>query len=417
MAVNGGYRVAMNPWPLIVSALRRHHGTALAFVLLVAAGVTLAVAITSQERALRSGSARAAERFDIVVAPPGSRTDALLSAVFLRPGSSRLLSAQITAALLADTRAVFASPLAFGDSHRGAPVIGAIAALTARLSPTLAEGRHFAARGEAVVGAASTLRLGDTFAPAHGIHHAGKHHSGEADNDLHEASIRVVGRMSPTGSPWDRAIVVPIETVWALHELPDGQPEGATRIGPPFDAGRVPGIPAAVLHPRSVADAYRLRAAYTGTESMAFFPAEVLVQLYATLGDIRQLMSLIAIATQLLVLAAIVASVLLILKLLAPRFVTLRMLGAPRRYVFAVAWGYTATLVTLGVGLGLVGGYALSFGLARWLEASSGVALRPSLGAAEWAMAAIMLALGWLLALLPAWRVQRLDLALAMKGV
>ncbi|NBS96357.1 MAG: ABC transporter permease, partial [Betaproteobacteria bacterium] len=49
----------MNPWPVIRAALLRYRFSALAFVLLVAAGVALAVAILSQERALRSGSARA----------------------------------------------------------------------------------------------------------------------------------------------------------------------------------------------------------------------------------------------------------------------------------------------------------------------------------------------------------------------
>jgi putative ABC transport system permease protein len=71
----------MNPWPVIRAALTRYRFSALAFVLLVAAGISLSVAILSQERALRSGSARAADRFDMIVAPRGSRTDALLTGV------------------------------------------------------------------------------------------------------------------------------------------------------------------------------------------------------------------------------------------------------------------------------------------------------------------------------------------------
>jgi hypothetical protein len=78
----------MNPWPVIRAALTRYRFSALAFVLLVAAGVSLSVAIVSQERALRSGSARAADRFDMIVAPRGSRTDALLTGVRRRFRSS-----------------------------------------------------------------------------------------------------------------------------------------------------------------------------------------------------------------------------------------------------------------------------------------------------------------------------------------
>jgi putative ABC transport system permease protein len=406
----------MNPWPVIRAALVRYRYSAAAFVLLVAAGVTLAVAILSQERALRSGSTRAADRFTLVVAPPGSRTDALFTGVFLRPGSGQLLSPTLTAALLNDTRAAFVSPLAFGDSHHGAPVVGAIAALVEHVSDGLAEGRVFATRQEAVVGATSPLQVGDTFRPTHGVHHGGAQQGGDDAMDAHETVLTVVGRMKPTGSPWDRAVVVPIEQVWALHQRPTGHAPASAQLGPPFDPAFTPGIPAAVVHTPKIAAAYQLRGAYSGKESMAFFPAEALLQLYAVLGDMRQLMSLLAVVTQALVLLAIVSSVFILFRLLAPQFVTLRALGAPRRYVFAIAWGFTALLVGVGVLAGLAGGYALSFAISSWLARMTGVALQPSLGASELLVALAIFGVGLVLATLPAWRMQRADLPTAMKG-
>jgi putative ABC transport system permease protein len=161
--------------------------------------------------------------------------------------------------------------------------------------------------------------------------------------------------------------------------------------------------------------AYQLRAAYTGAESMAFFPAEALLQLYDILGDVRQLMSLLAVVTQALVLLAIVASVFILFRLLVPQFTTLRALGAPRRYLFAVAWGFTASLVGAGVLVGLVCGYGLSFAISAWLSRSSGVALEPSLGASELQISLAILATGLALAALPAWRIQRENLASALK--
>jgi putative ABC transport system permease protein len=405
----------MNPWPLIRAALMRYRFSALAFVLLVAAGVALSVAIVSQERALRNGSARAADKFDLVVSPPGSRTDSLLTAVFLRPGSGQLLAPGFSARLLNDTRGAFVSPLAFGDSHRGMPVVGVTAALVDHLSGGLAEGRVFSDRKESVVGATSPLRLGDRFSPSHGVHHGGERHGGDDVLDAHEVELTVVGRMRPTGSPWDRALLVPVELVWETHHLPSGHPPGDTRLGPPFDPLHTPGIPAAVVRTASLSDAYKLRRAYTGTESMAFFPAEALLQLYAVLGDVRQLMSLLAVVTQALVLMSIVASVFILFRLLMPQFVTLRALGAPRRYVFAVAWGFTASLVGMGVVCGWAGGYLLSFGIARWLAHATGVSLSPQLGMPELLMGLGILAIGLLLAALPAWRLQRMPLAGALK--
>jgi len=406
----------MNPWPVIRAALVRYRFSALAFVVLVAAGVALAVAILSQERALRSGSTRAADRFTLIVAPPGSRTDALFAGVYLRPGSSQLLSPQLTSALLNDSRAAFVSPLAFGDSHHGAPVVGAIAALVEHLSGGLAAGRMFGTRQEAVVGASSALHVGDRFRPAHGVHHAGAQYGGDDDLDAHDMELTVVGRMRPTGSPWDRAVVVPIETVWTLHQLPTGHAARSAQLGPPFDRASTPGIPAAVVHTAKVATAYQLRSAYTGKESMAFFPAEALLQLYSILGDMRQLMSLLALVTQALVLLAIVSSVFILFRLLAPQFVTLRALGAPRRYVFAIAWGFTTVLVGTGVLAGLAGGYALSFAISSGLARVTGISLQPRLGEAEMLTAAAIFGIGLVLAALPAWRIQRAPLATAMKG-
>ncbi len=406
----------MNPWPVIRAALVRYRFSALAFVLLVAAGVALAVAILSQERALRSGSARAADRFALIVAPPGSRTDALFTGVFLRPGSSQLLSPALTAQLLNDQRAAFVSPLAFGDSHRGAPVVGVIAALAEHLSGGLAQGRVFTTRQEAVVGAASALRVGDRFRPAHGVQYGGRQHGGDDDLDAHDVEVTVVGRMKPTGSPWDRAVLVPVELVWSLHQRPNGHAPQSLQVGPPFEAQFTPGIPAAVVHTDKLAAAYQLRGAYTGRESMAFFPAEALLQLYEILGDMRRLMSVLAVVTQALVLLAIIASVFILFRLLAPQFVTLRALGAPRRYVFAIAWGFTALLVGAGVLAGMAGGYALSFAISAWLARSTGVALQPSLGLAELLVALAIFGVGLVLATLPAWRMQRGSLAAAMKG-
>ena len=404
----------MNPWPVIRACLRRYHWTAAAFVLLVAAGVSLAVALVSQERALRIGSARAADRFDLIVAAPGSQTDTLLTSVFLRPGAPRLLSPEVTARLLNDRQAGFVAPLAFGDSHRGAPIVGTTAALIAHLSDGLAEGRVFQTRTEAVVGAASPLRLDASFRPTHGTHHHGDEDEDAADEQAHGVMLTVVGRMKPTGSPWDRAIAVPVELVWSLHALPDGHAKGAETIGPPFDPERTPGIPAAVVRPESVATAYRLRSAYTTTESMAFFPAEALRSLYSVLGDMRRLMSLLAIITQALVLLAIMASVVILFRLLSHQFVTLRALGAPRRYIFAVAWGFTASLVLAGTLLGLAGGYGLSFGVSRWLARETGIALSPTLGWTEIGLAAAVLGVGFVLAVLPAWLMQRKPLADAL---
>jgi putative ABC transport system permease protein len=272
----------INPFPLVFAMMRRHALICTAFVLLIALAVGIGAAITAQERALRAGSARASDRFDIIVAAPGSQTDLLFRVVFLQPGSVELLQGEPLRRLMSETRADFVAPIGFGDNYRGNPVVGTIPALVAHLSGgQMAEGRVFAGLNEAVVGAASPLLLGETFHITHGI-------AGEADDTRHSQSLTVVGRMAVTGTPWDRAVLTPIEFTWMVHNLGTGHGDAEVfAVGPPFDLETMPGIPAAVVKPRTLAAAYGLRSAYRTSDTMAFFPAEVLVQLYQLLGDVR----------------------------------------------------------------------------------------------------------------------------------
>ena len=148
----------MNPLPVALAMLWRNATICGAFVVLIALAVGIGAAITAQERALRQGSARAADRFDLVVAAPGSTTDLLLKVVYLQPGSVELLQGEPLRRLMSESRAEFVAPIGFGDSVAGDPVVGTIPALVEHLAAGRLEGRMFAHVDEAVVGAASPSR-------------------------------------------------------------------------------------------------------------------------------------------------------------------------------------------------------------------------------------------------------------------
>jgi putative ABC transport system permease protein len=262
----------------------------------------------------------------------------------------------------------------------------------------------FANYDEAVVGALSPLERGATFHAEHGHGEAEE----EGEEGEHGTMLTVVGRMAETGSPWDRAIVVPIEQMWLVHNLPTGHnPLGAKSLGPPFDSSFLPGVPAVIVKPKTLSDAYRLRGAYRAERSTAFFPAEVLLELYGLMGDIRQLMSLMALGTQGLVIGAIVAGVIALLRVHRKQFATLRALGAPRRYILAAVWLYVAIIVGLGACLGLDLGWLLAKTVSYSLAASTGIALSPTIGWSEVALVGGLVGVGCLLALVPAIRFYR----------
>lgn len=377
--------------------MRRHAVVCITFVLLIALAVGIGAAITAQERALRSGSAKASDRFDLIVGAPGSQIDLLMRVVFLQRGSVELLSGEAERKLLSETRAEFVAPIGFGDNYKGHPVVGTVPQFVLHLSGNqLAEGRNFETLAEAVIGYNSDLKVGETFHAAHGAVEA------EGDHD-HDQPVTVVGRLAPTGTPWDRAVLTPIELTWLTHDLGSGHGDAQVdRVGPPFDLASVPGIPAAVVKPASVAAAYGLRSEYRTTESTAFFPAEVLVQLYGLIGDVRLVMSGLAIATQVLLVAAILAGILMLMRLYRQRFAVLRALGASRTYVLAVAWTFSFALIALGSLVGLGVAAALVGTVSGMFSAASGIAMTTSIGWPEIWLALALTAIGALLAILPA---------------
>lgn len=388
----------MNPWPLARAGLRRRPGTALALAALVALAAALGVGLGALERGLRRGAARAADPFDLVVGAPGSPTQLVLTTIYLQPDTVPLLPGAALARLQAEPGAAWVSPVAFGDRWRDYPVVGvAPAFVTAGGRRALAEGRVFAAAGEAVAGALVPLRLGERVVPQHGRLHGGTEHE--------DSPYEVVGRLAPGGTPWDRAVLVPVESVWEVHGLGDGHPPESGRIGPPWE--RPAGVPAVVVKPRGVADAYALRARYRTAEAMAVFPGEVLVALFRVLGDLQAVPRAMAAATAVLVVAAVFLAFAGLLSARRREFAALRALGAPRRFVLAVVWAEMAAVLLAGVLGGLALGWAGAAAAGGALGRAAGVAVPVAPGWPEAGLAGAILAGGLLAALLPAlsaWR-------------
>ena len=255
------------------------------------------------ERAVRQGTARAGDAFDLLVGAQGSSVQLMLGAVYLRPQSLPLAPGSAVTEILKQEGVAWAAPLAAGDRWNASPLVGTSRDMvTLGGKRTLAEGRAFAAQDEAVLGAGVPLRLGETFSPMHGQVSASRNEHGHV-------RYKAVGRLPETGTPWDNAILIPIESVWSVHDaLPDaghGLPLGHLfeRKGSPL-----PGVSAVVVKPESIAYRHRLRAFWqTATVSDAggrpvnmqgVFTGEVLTALFATLGDMRDIMTGMAYAAR-----------------------------------------------------------------------------------------------------------------------
>jgi putative ABC transport system permease protein len=407
----------VNPVPYVLADLRTGRATAAIVTVLIALSVAIGIGVSAQELAVRRAANAAADPFDLIVGAPGSQTQLLLSSVYLQPSAIGLVPGSVLQELAERPEVAFLSPLGFGDQYAGYPIVGVVPGFATRNGRAgLADGRVFAAIDEAVVGSRVRLDIGGEFTPVHGFLEGG---IGSAHGDF---AYRVVGRMEPWNSPWDSAILVPIESVWFIHGMGTGHaavdsifdPTGpghdaATRelaslaIGPPWTAEVVPGVPAIAVEPATIRDAYVLRSEFRNRPTTtAIFPAEVLFALYALLGDASAILAVFSLATQLLVVMAVLVVVALTQRHKRASLAVLRALGAPRGYVLLAVWSGIAVQIVAGVLLGVGLGQALAWVLSIVASDQTGLSIVATVSAREWRRALALAAAALLLAFIPA---------------
>ncbi|MGU3574355.1 ABC transporter permease [Brucellaceae bacterium C25G] len=428
----------------ITADLKRHWLGALALVLLVAFATALSVAVTLQERALRLGSARAADHFDLVIGAAASETQLVLSSVFLQTSLLPLMEGNVLEKLSQDKRVAWAAPVGFGDSYKNYPIIGTTSKLVETLSPQLASGKMFASHNEAVVGANVDVSAETQMVPLHGnVGEGGHHHN--------EIAYKMVGRMAPTGGAWDNAILVPIEAVWAVHGMEhdhnhshghdhDGH-EGETEeehaahsdhqheehdhahghddekesLNTSFEHGAA-GVPAIIVKPKTIADAYKLRQEYRDNGTTAVFPAEVLTNLYGMLGNAKSILMFVALGTQVLIACALIFVALLHIGERRRQIGALRALGASRGKIFTLVWSEIAILLGAGIVAGFALGFIVSKMLSRMVTQSSGFAMPVNFEMQDFNSLIIMLIGASVIGLLPALMAYRQSPVSALRG-
>lgn len=377
---------------IVAGLLRRHIQAAMAMVLLIALASAVTVVFSIQERAVKFGSARASDPFDLIVAAPASNVDVLLATIYLQPTALPLLSSDVLSSLRSHPDVAFAAPVGFGDRVAGYPLVGTTNAMLSHLAD-MPESTWFTAVDQAVVGNDVPLVIGDSVHSQHG--HI------DADAVEHDVDLVVVKRLPATGTRWDSAVIVPIESMWKMHGL------GVYNLAEAGVGRHTPGVPAIVVSAINTGALYQLRQQYNSDSSMAFFPAEVLSRLYTVLGSVAGVVRVLTLLTQLLVVLAVMLSVFILMRSMASRFATLHALGAPRIFRFSLVWAYVAILVMLGIVVGLFLGWVLAVLLADTLSAYMKVPVLPVLTFTEWKITAVFLDVTLLLAILPAWLVSR----------
>ena len=360
---------------------------------ILALALSIATAIGQTERMIKSSSAKAAEQFDILVGAKGSRTSLLLSTVYLRDEMISLTPASALNVLKKYDGVKWFAPLAFGDRVGDCSLVGTTRAF--------------------VVGIHSGLQLGETVYPHHG-RISGVGHK-------HDNGFKVVGILPQTGTPWDRSVLVPIESIWTMHEKgKHEEPKAIESWLGADDFSHLAGFSAIAVKPVSISDAYKIRQGLSSVSVddakgqavnlMAIFTGEVLVELYATLDYAMTAFEWFAASSVLISLLAVLITGFILGELRKPQFLQLRTMGAPRGYVMQVVWLLIMSVVLSGVVMGLAGGWGLAQIAAVFISQDTGIAMTPVIGLQELQVGLVTLVLGAIFAILPAVKVGRSQL-------
>jgi len=396
---------------LLKAWLQQYRLPCCVFVLLFSVALSLGVALMAQERALKQSSAKVADHFELIIGAPGAKVDPILNTVFLQPGLLKTLPNNMWQSLFDEQRLQWFAPIVLGDSYQGQSIIGTTQAL---IDSLYGKQPPFAEMHNAYVGSNVNLNIGEEFHPQHG------HHEEAQEHHLH---YLVQGKLPATGTPWDNAILVPVEATWDIHGLGDGHHEHDEhqhedeKLGEFDRHDNLKPVSAFVLEPRSIAAAYGLRSDFNTQESQAVFPAEVMVMLYALMGDARALMSYITLICELLVMLALVFSSVALFALFKREFAILRTIGATRGYLLLSVWLFMFTLMGAGTLLGLLFAHIEVQWISDLLSTQVKFVINANLALQDHLFAGILLLIASACALLPALLVYRMSNEKLMQSI
>lgn len=430
---------------LVLRNLRRRPLASLLTGFSVSLGVGLFATVGAMREASEVGFQRSASLCDMLVGAKGSSLELTLNALYHMGQSPGNVAYESYREIAATPGVLWSVPLAVGDSYRGHRIVGVtsnffqdvkllsrgeeeplrfaggqgftftadqFAELKAELKEEESHGhadhshhhhdRDYTGMFHAVLGADAAkrtgLKVGDHFEPSHGV--AGVSHSHE------EGESEVVGVLTRTGTPIDRAIFLPIGAYYILdgHEPVEGMVEGGAR-----DPRGVSGIMM-----RTKAGFYRTRI-YRGVndrlDAMAVYPSVVMRELFENLSLYDTTLRWI---TALIVVVALVGVMVAIYNTMGARrreFAILRALGARRRTILGLVTAESALLALLGGLTGLLLAGILVNTVAGKVEEATGVSLATSIGWSELQLLLAVTLAGALAGLVPALAAYRTEAA------
>jgi putative ABC transport system permease protein len=204
----------MNLITLVWNYLKARPLNTILNILLLALGTAVITILLLFNKQLQEKISDNSKGIDLVVGAKGSPLQIILCNIFhidFPTGNIKLYEAERIARHRLVKKAI---PLALGDSYKNYRIVGTNADYPAFYNLRLGAGSWWANDLEVVVGYVAAkelgIKVGDTFASAHGLTEEGHAHESNA--------YEVVGVLNASGTVMDNLIFTSIASVWKVHE-------------------------------------------------------------------------------------------------------------------------------------------------------------------------------------------------------
>lgn len=442
----------MNAVKLAWKNMLHQPGQALLMLILSASGVfVLSVLFLVGKQTQRHLSANT-QGIDLVVGAKGSPLQLILCNVFHLDFPTGNIPLKEAAGLARNPFVKSAVPLALGDSYQGARIVGSTHSIFEVYQAEVEEGQVWDQHMQAVVGASLAKRLGlsigSAFHGQHGLAMGGETHEHQ--------EYTVVGILQATGTVADQLIFCSIPSVWMMHAhqeqdktapTPKHQEEGEHETNShghepcehEHDHGEeahrhdAHGLHATLAdlykhHPEQEVTSLLLsfknpmgalqvpRMVDTQTSMQAAAPAFQLARLSSLFQPVRQIVQGASYFLMAVALLSIFLSIYYNLSERKRELAVLRATGASRLYLAAVLLIEGMGIALMGALLGLGAAHTVLYLIKGSLEPHAAAMLQPGIFySQELIILGGGLVMGFLSALLPAFRAFRMNISATLK--
>ncbi|WP_281645960.1 ABC transporter permease [Parendozoicomonas sp. Alg238-R29] len=413
----------MTVMALALKSLKNRRVTALLTIFSIAVSVALLLGVEKIRVEAKNSFTSTVSGTDLVVGARSSSLNLLLYSVFHIGNATNNLTWETYQDLSSDPAVAWAVPIALGDSHKGYRVVGTSDAIFQHFRYgnkqllSFVEGKPFNKLYDAVLGSTVAQELGYIIGQDVVLSHGVESRSLQNHDDK---PFRVSGILAPTGTPMDRAIMISLAGIEALHiDWVNGAPPIAAFSVSAGKAEAMNLLPTSVtayfvgLKSRIAAFRYQRKVNEFPQESLtAILPGVALGELWQLVGSAEKALLAVSVMVVIAGLMGMLTTILTSLNERRREMAILRSVGARPWHIFALMITESLVYALIGTLLGFVLMYGLLFAVQPILQSNLGLHLNITLpGQFEAVLAGIIVISATILGAIPAWRAYRNSLA------